>query len=119
MKKMKTFRDLYSFPLHTTIHGFEVYDDEGTFVFQFDYEIEKEEQKHILAVINGGKDTRRSKDKYYHKYGDIFTKEDHVQTITIRGWGRLTSPHWYNLIDEEAMNVQDTFAEYIVKQLNK
>jgi len=39
--------------------------------------------------------------------------------ILIRGWGNLTGTGAHNLKEEEAANIQDTFAEYIVEQLNR
>jgi len=44
---------------------------------------------------------------------------DETEAILIRGWGGLTGIGGLNLSTLEAAHVQDTFAEYIVKQLNR
>ena len=36
----------------------------------------------------------------------------------IRGWGNLTGAGAHNLSVEEAANIQDTFADFIVERLN-
>lgn len=120
---MKTYKDIYSLPLRLDLSCSWVWDDNENFVFQFEIENENE-QKKIVDVING--DGLLGYDGVFkHSSGLIFYEEHRYtpddepkEVILIRGWGGLTSPVCHNLSNEEAANVQDTFAEFIVEQLN-
>lgn len=120
---MKTFRDIYKFPLHKDKYGTRVYDDAHNFVFQFEPKYVKgnyadgweEFEKKVLDKINGEEEIFGG--KFIHKDGNVFHGNNHV--ITIRGWGNLTGVGGHNLPPEEAANIQDTFADFIVEQLNK
>lgn len=122
---MKTYKDIYKFPLHQWQDHSWVSDANDNFVFQFEPRFDakgeflegwKELEKKALEAING----RGFFDKeVYHKQGEIFIKDWYEPIITIRGWGNLTGTGGHNLKAEEAANIQDTFAEFIVKQLNK
>lgn len=119
---MKTFRDIYKLPLRKS-HGTWVYDDAHNFVFQFEPKYSKgnyadgwiDFEKKVLNKINGGKENFER--KFVHKDGEIIYNDYHV--ITIRGWGNLTGVGGHNLPPEEAANIQDTFADFIIEQLNK
>ena len=121
---MKTYKDIYKFPLRQWSYGSWVSDSVGNFVFQFEPRFTKgdyaegwqELESKALDAING----RGFFDKeVYHEQGEIFVKGDSEAIITIRGWGNLTGTGGHNLKAEEAANIQDTFAEFIVEQLNK
>lgn len=119
---MKTFIDVYKFPLKKYM-GTAVYDDEVNFVFQFEPQYYKGKhangwedfEKKILSKINGGYE--QFEHEFKVKEGQIFYKNIHV--MTIRGWGNLTGVGGHNLSAKEAANIQDSFANFIVEQLNK
>jgi hypothetical protein len=113
LKIMKTYKDVYQLPLEES-HGW-IYDQKRNFVFQFLIDDKKTEQK-ILDVINGKENLKRIDLVFKHEKGII--KDKDRELILIRGWGNLTGPGAMNLSVEEASNIQDTFANFIVERLN-
>jgi hypothetical protein len=111
---MKTYKDVYELPLED-IHGW-IYDQKRNFVFQFMIDDEKTEQK-ILDVINGKENFKNLDLLFKHEQGKIVDKFG-SPIILIRGWGNLTGIGAMNLSVEEASNIQDTFANFIVERLN-
>lgn len=113
---MKTYKDVYQFPLHLNEDIGWVRDAKSQFVFQFEDYIGILLQNNIVDVINGN-----SKPKKQHNFihEDGLISEDGNEFILIRGWGNLTGKGGHNLSPEEAANIQDTFAEFIVEQLNQ
>jgi hypothetical protein len=111
---MKNYKDVYLFPLEE-LHGW-VYDQKENFVFQFMIDDEKTQQK-ILDVINGKENLKNLDLVFKHEQGEIVDKSG-MSLILIRGWGNLTGIGAMNLSDEEASNIQDTFANFIVERLN-
>jgi len=120
---MKTYLDIYLPPLiqETMDEGRllsrRITDSKHQFVFQFQFDDEKAQRK-ILDAINGLQNLINPELSFKHKEGFIVDNKDR-QLILIRGWGNLTGQGGHKLSAEEAANVQDTFAEFIVKQLNK
>jgi lipopolysaccharide export LptBFGC system permease protein LptF len=111
---MKTYKDVYQLPLEEN-HGW-IYDQKNNFVFQFMIDDEKTEQK-ILDVINGKENFKNLDLVFKHEQGQIVDKSG-LPIILIRGWGNLTGTGAMNLSVEEASNIQDTFADFIVERLN-
>lgn len=111
---MKTYKDIYVFPLSVNTIGW-VRDKKGQFVFQFQFSGTTLHQQ-FLNVING--DAKPSKEHNF-THNDGYISENNTNYILIRGWGNLTGTGGHNLSPEEAANVQDTFAEFIVNQLNQ
>lgn len=113
---MKTFKDVYVFPLSVDNIGW-VRDSKGQFVFQFeDYVQSMLVRSQIVGIING--DSKPTKiNNFIHDDGMI--SKDGIDYILIRGWGNLTGTGGHNLPAEEAANIQDTFAEYIISKLNQ
>lgn len=76
-----------------------------------------EQRVKLLNKLNGNFDK---------KPNGIFSLSDDKQRVLfedkpvllIRGWGRLTGVGGLNLSDEDAISLQDQFAEWIVKTLN-
>lgn len=127
---MKTYKDIYVFPLKPANGGGWVFDQNGNFVFQFEAQFEggnyakgwKEFEDKVLDCLNGKNHLKLTTESYFiHKEGQIFIKQEdnNKLIITIRGWGNLTGIGSHNLSGEEAANIQDTFAEFIVNKLNE
>lgn len=121
---MNTFKEVYKLPFEKySFTDTWAYDQNNNFCFQFEFNSQTEVnglnlQELLLKVING-KETLKNPDlKFTHRFGEIKDSND-KKYITIRGWGNLTSPNCLNFSDEEASNIQDTLAEYIVERLNK
>ena len=111
---MKTYKEVYQLPLEDQ-HGW-IYDQKGNFVFQFLIDNEEMEKK-LLDVINGKKNLTNLDLVFKHEKGLIVDKTGN-EVILIRGWGNLTGIGAMNLSVEEASNIQDTFANFIVERLN-
>ena len=65
---MKTYKDVYKFPLRLAKYGTWVYDDTGHFVFQFEID-DKRIIKNLLEVINGV--TTLIPDNLYQRMGQF------------------------------------------------
>lgn len=119
-KRLKTWEDVYKLPVRLNEHSEWVYDAKNGFVFQFEYgNISTPTMQGYIDVINGEKEPSGII-QFIHKGGEIRTNDDaDVHVITIRGWGRLTGTGGgLGLNEYDAINIQDTFAEYIVDRLN-
>lgn len=113
----KTFRDVYQLPFHRrTLVDTWIYDEGNNFCFQFE-KYRDELNILLLRVINGDRYLENENLTFYHKDGEIIDNNGN-HLITIRGWGNLTSPNCLGFSPEEAANIQDTLADYIVQQLN-
>lgn len=114
---MKTYKDIYRLPLKPVYSYLDwVYDQDDNFVFQF---ISRDTLMNslMLDVINGNHVFNNVNENFHHEDGQIFMGKKPV--ILIRGWGNLTGNGSHNLAYEDACNIQDTFAEFVVDQLNK
>jgi len=117
---MKTYKDVYKLPLKFSDNDYtsRVVDQDDNFVFQFTFKNE-ETRAILLDVINGVKTLKTKELVFFNENGDIKNNEDNGTIILIRGWGNLTGIGTMNLPIEVAANIQDTFAEFVVEQLNK
>ena len=111
---MKKYKDVYEFPLKEN-YG-RVCDQKNNFVFQFIISDEKTQVK-MMNVINCNENFKNLGLLFEHKEGQIIEKSG-LPIILIRGWGNLTGAGAMNLSGDEAANIQDTFAEYIVERFN-
>ena len=115
---MKTFKDVYKLPFEKHIpEDTWVYDQKNNFCFQFETYRDKVNDK-FLEVINGKRKIKDKNISFTHEDGYIITNSSE-KIILIRGRGNLTSVNCLNLSLEDAANVQDTLAEYIVTKLNE
>ena len=127
---MKTFKDIYKFPLKTPNRGGWVYDQKGNFVFEFETKFDEKgnfaqgwkefEQKVINRLNSLTSSVNITNVNFVHENGQIYLMKDNKKThiITIRGWGNLTGIGGHNLSAGEASTIQDTFAEFVVEKLN-
>ena len=124
---MKTFKDIYKFPLRNNELCGWVYDSADNFVFQFEPRFNnkgdfqdgwQDFETQVLDALNG-KQPMKGGQPYHFKEGEIFRANDNKAVITIRGWGNLTGIGAHNLPAEDAANIQDTFGNFIVETLNK
>ena len=114
---LPTWDAIYELPLRKNEYGYQVYNQKDNFVFEFNYSAKPSttSTKLLLEVLNGEK-TLIESNNFTNKDGEILYKG--IPMITIRGWGNLTGVGSYNLQDEIAGNIQDTFAEWITNKLN-
>lgn len=114
--KLMTYKDIYKFPLSKEDDFHWVWDNEDNFVFQFEINDDRF-QNNVLEILNGERKPLNNKNIFSHKEGLIMLEDKPV--ITIRGWGNLTGSGAHKLSGDNAANIQDTFAEYIIETLNK
>ncbi len=116
-KAISSWKEVYQLPLHQDKYNSWVWDTIDNFVFQFEI---KDRGKRILLtnVINGKEKLTNSNIIFIHDKEMIKDSEGN-NVILIRGWGNLTGTGAMNLPEETAAIIQDTFAEFIVEQLNK
>lgn len=120
---MKTFKDVYELPfkfLHEeyTTHVVPNNTDNGT-VFHFIVQ-DRVLRRKLLDVINGNAKLPDNGYVFSYDKTDGQVKDQNGKpALMIRGWGYLTGVGSLNLSTEEAVNIQNSLAEYIVNQLNK
>lgn len=117
---MKTWQDVYRDPPFVKDEiGTWIYDSERNFLFQFEIPWSNQGMiDKLLSVINGETIFTNDKLRFRHEGGYILDNLDQ-KIILIRGWGNLTGIGGLNLPEEQARNIQDTLAEFIVERLNK
>lgn len=127
---MKTYKDIYEFPLHVTSTW--IYDNKSQSIAQFERQYDNKGnydklwmqfETKILNCLNETSEppfTIDSKFVYDVNNQHIYLDDGETKTliITIRGFGNLTGVGGHNLSNEEAANIQDTFAEFIINKLN-
>lgn len=119
-KNMKTWQDVYKDPPFVKDEiGDWVYDSERNFLFQFEISWSNQDMiDRLLSVINGETIFTNDELRFRHEGGYILDNLDQ-KILLIRGWGNLTGIGGLNLPEEQARNIQDTLAEFIVERLNK
>ncbi len=120
---MITFKDIYTFPFQYYDKDYYniVEDASGNFIFQFEFYHDPVKAKLLLLAINGKKPLIDTNIKFHTKDGYIYittNQNEPKPIILIRGWGNLTSLGGYGFSSDVATEVQDSLANYIVKQLN-
>lgn len=117
-----TFKEVYKFPLkgdeYCDIITWTA-DKQRAFDWRVDISLEK--QQELIDVINGTKQPQ-FKYKFYRDGIEIYSENPIFKgepILIIRGWGYLTGIGGLYLPQEEAIQIQDEFGDYIVEQLNK
>lgn len=124
---MAQFQDYFKFPLRMwESMSSKVWTNDNKMAFDWMINVPRETKQKLLDRINGTVNTPYTvKKEYWHDSGIIYCrllsgeKEGiEFKMLRIRGWGMLTGVGGYNLDNKTAAEIQDAFAEYIVKQLN-
>lgn len=113
---MKDYTNYYKLPLTRRKNSSHVLDSLGNFVCQF-MSLSEGERNEILNKING-KGPAFFEDERTFSYQDGIIKWGYKEVILMRGWGNLTGIGGFNLSEDHAIYVQDTFGKFIVKLLN-
>jgi hypothetical protein len=106
------------------LSGIKVFDSEFRMAFDFLFRMFKEDatelneqsRENIVNCLNG---TYQLKNDYNFSFDYPYLLIESKPFAMIRGWGSLTGIGGHNLSSEEAVEVQKSLGEYIVKQLNK
>jgi len=120
IKQVFTFKDVY-FPLenyHSKVfaNGHMAFDFPQKWLYENCDEVSIEDQDKIIDILNG-KDNSKSDLELTYKDATIY--QNGKEFIIIRGWGHLTGCGGLNLNEDEAVIIQDDFANYIIEKLTK
>ena len=78
-------------------------------------QISLEDKQKIVRILNGSDEKVKTLSNYSYKNGTIFVNE--LALIWIRGWGHLTGRGGFRLKEEQAIEIQDGFANFIISTL--
>ena len=116
---MKTWKDIYSMPFVKLDHYVQVFDQNNNHVFDFEEYMLEDICKKTLKVINGEEKNENGANCFYKKENQcIYATSLDEPIIDIRGYGYLTGAGGLRLKHEEAANIQDSLAEFILLQIN-
>lgn len=124
---MEEFKQYYKFPLKMwDISYIKVFTDDNKMAFDWLLPLNEKynniRQRHLDKINGIETNIPREGVLYIYKDGQIIAKVDNneeVKIARIRGWGMLTGTGGYNLSVDKAVEIQDAFAEYCIKMLNK
>ncbi len=117
------FKNYFEFPLNLT-WGL-VFTNEGNKAFDFNFtgdtKIISENQEKILKKLNGEENIELKPLEIINDKGQLYVNQDNKRKklLLIRGWGNLTSPSCHGLTIEKACEIQDQFADFIIKKLGE
>lgn len=110
-----TFEQAFKFPLYGECSY--VFDQDNAVVLQFiNNEQTLKERLKFLSIINGELD---SDDLSEYKHVDGYIFKDNYPYLSIRSWGRLTSPAVFDLTPDEVVALQDELAKLIINRLTR
>lgn len=124
---MEKFKNYFKFPLKMWEDFYvKVFTADDKMAFDWMINAPDDIKFKMLEVINGDRPAMQKVPKLFrHEAGVIYCKflggsdeGKEIMILRIRGWGMLTGTGGYHLDEDEAADVQDTFAEYIVDKLN-
>lgn len=78
-------------------------------------QISLEDKQKIVRILNGSDEKVKTPHNYSYKNGTIFVND--LALIWIRGWGHLTGQGGLRLKEEQAIEIQDGFANFIISTL--
>ena len=78
-------------------------------------QISLDDKQKIVRILNGSDEKVKTLHSYSYKNGTIFVNE--MALIWIRGWGHLTGQGGLRLKEEQAIEIQDGFANFIISTL--
>lgn len=105
----------FKMPLQLDDMGMYVFDAEGKMCLQFITNISEEIKQAIVDKINGNPTTVNTPEITY-KETEYFAFDECI--MLQRGWGYLTGTGSLNLKPEEAVKIQDDFAQFVIDKIN-
>ena len=124
---MEEFKKYYKFPLKMWKDFYsKVFTQDNNMAFDWllpwGEKYDNLKQRHLDKINGFESNVPKEGITYVHKEGRIIAQMDDGSELgiaLIRGWGMLTGVGGYNLPADKAAEVQDDFANYCVKMLNK
>ena len=116
--KQLTFQEVYKLPLQVDKYCPDYIYASNEVMALTMYNDEDNDSFLISDIINGSVSSTFNNKITYDKNNAIILFDEKPK-IMIRGWGHLTGNGGLNLSEEEAIKIQDDFAEYIIKKKKK
>ena len=115
---MEEFKKYYKFPLqHDSDYRIKIMTEDYGMALDWVVDIADHLKDALLDALNGKQDKWNPSNEFTLNRGYIYYGKTRI--LCVRGWGRLTGTGGYHLPEDKAAEIQDTFAEYCVKALNK
>lgn len=114
---MAEFKKYYKFPLHADSVGVYVWTADEEMALMFTTNLKKDFIQTIVDKLNGGSN-KKIEYPLWHIKNEIEIWYDDTKVMFIRGWGMLHGKYCYNLPEEEAIKIQNEFAQYVIDTLN-
>ena len=115
---MKNFKDYYTFPLQMDKNfTIKVFTKDHKMAFDWIVDISDKIKFEIINKLNTPNIKTTLKSGGF-SYKDGYILKDEYKIILIRGWGMLTGCGAFNLPTDEALKIQNEFANYITNTLN-
>lgn len=116
---MRIFEKAFKLPFKNQMFG-RIVDSEDNFCFEITGIDDKELTDKLIRVINGEENLKNPKLSFKKDsvYIIMCDEEHEEEMILIRGWGYLTGVGGLHLSEEEAIEIQNDLADYIVERLN-
>ena len=116
-----TWREVYQPPFYSDEYGIYMWSKNKTttFTFNLSYGSNVDKQSiidNIVKKLNGDTSIKFDnkftlRNNIYFNYGDEFA-------FCVRGWGKLTGIGGFRLPADEAANIQNEFAKWVLETLN-
>lgn len=123
--KIPEWMKYYPLPLKLDEMGCFAFASDGTMALDFDDDININEAKLIVDIINGKNSLNysivglRMEDISFFGTSTIKgTSTKKVPIFDIRGWGNLTGIGGHNLPEEKAIQIQNQFAGFVFERLS-
>lgn len=114
------WREVYQLPFRTDEYGIYMWSNNGTTTFTFTLScVDSKRQKMIDDIVNKlNGDSSIKFDSKFTLRNNIYFQYNGDNVFFIRGWGKLTGIGGYRLPADEAANIQEEFAKWVLETLN-
>lgn len=110
------FKKYFKFPLHA-VNDFMINTNDGHRAFDLLVKLKSSQLGKMLTLLNDENAVIPIKIPHKYGYSNGMMNVDGKRFLNIRGWGMLTGVGSYNLDADDAIRIQDEFAEYIINRL--
>ena len=114
---MENFKEYYKFPLHVDDTGLYISTANNEMALIFKVSLKDDVIQNIVDKLNG-KSNKSTSVKWYLK-NEIEVWFGDMEVMKVSGWSMLTKIGYSGYgLSEEAIRIQDEFAQYVVDTLN-
>lgn len=113
------FWKYFKTPLRNDGYGVYVFTDNGRMALDWMTDLEDCDKERIVTQINYPMSYGWKYNKLFSYDGNTHILYDNKPFLRVRGWGMLTGIGGFHLSSDYAKKIQDEFANFIIKQLNR